>query len=51
METYLCDKCNKLFYSAEPTSCPYCNSVYVIWVTYKERTKEELEDLFKKAMQ
>lgn len=49
METYLCDKCNKLFYNAGPTSCLYCNHAYVIWVTYKERTKKEVEALLKKA--
>jgi len=49
METFLCEKCYKLFYNAEPTSCLYCKHAYVIWVTYKERSKKEVEALLKKV--
>lgn len=51
METFLCDKCLKLFYNiAGPNDCPYCSSKYVIWVTYKERSKKETDSLLKKAV-
>lgn len=49
METFLCDKCNKLFYNADPCRCPHCNSVYVIWITYEGRSKKEVKALLKKA--
>jgi hypothetical protein len=51
METFLCQKCKKLFYAAcGPNSCQYCGNLYVIWVTWKERTKKEIEAILKEAL-
>ena len=49
METYICQKCNKLFLNEGPTSCTFCDHPYVVWVTYPQRSKKEVEELLKTA--
>jgi len=50
METFLCQKCRMLFYAdAGLNNCTYCNHLYVVWITYKERSKKEVETILKEV--
>jgi hypothetical protein len=50
METFVCKKCKMIFYAEGPSACIYCNHVYCVWVTYKERSKKEVETILKEAV-
>ena len=49
METYGCEGCKKLFLDqGNPGKCPWCGSVYYTWITFKDRTRKEVDELLKR---